>query len=192
MGRELPGSEGGYGAAVEHRAGGARRHLPVALSDVPERAARDADLLQRAIRGCRRNPRSRAARHAVQHFGRDRLHRPVRYRNFELRRHGELHGRAARRGAHRCRRGLAGGHDAAAPGTDDGDRGQPRLLPMAVSTNSSAEVQRPLATVVIGGLISATLLTLLVLPALYPWFCHARRSVSAAARDASYAPHLAE
>jgi predicted RND superfamily exporter protein len=52
------------------------------------------------------------------------------------------------------------------------------FLPMALSTNSGAEVQRPLATVVIGGLISATLLTLLVLPALYPWFCHARRALS--------------
>ena len=49
------------------------------------------------------------------------------------------------------------------------------FLPMALSTNSGAEVQRPLATVVIGGLISATLLTLLVLPALYSWFCRARR-----------------
>ena len=66
------------------------------------------------------------------------------------------------------------------------------FLPMAVSTNSGAEVQRPLATVVIGGLISATLLTLLVLPALYPWFCHARRSVRAAPRDVAYAPHPAE
>ncbi len=42
------------------------------------------------------------------------------------------------------------------------------FLPMAVSTSAGAEVQRPLATVVIGGLITATLLTLLVLPALYP------------------------
>jgi heavy metal efflux system protein len=66
------------------------------------------------------------------------------------------------------------------------------FLPMAVSTNSGAEVQRPLATVVIGGLISATLLTLLVLPALYPWFCRARRSARAAAPDASYAPQPAE
>jgi len=37
-----------------------------------------------------------------------------------------------------------------------------------VSTSAGAEVQRPLATVVIGGLVTATLLTLLVLPALYP------------------------
>ena len=66
------------------------------------------------------------------------------------------------------------------------------FLPMALSTNSGAEVQRPLATVVIGGLISATLLTLLVLPALYPWFCRARRFVGAAAHNASYAPQPAE
>ncbi|MCB0517380.1 MAG: CusA/CzcA family heavy metal efflux RND transporter [Lewinellaceae bacterium] len=44
------------------------------------------------------------------------------------------------------------------------------FLPMALSTGDGAEVQRPLATVVIGGLISATLLTLLVLPILYIWF----------------------
>lgn len=41
------------------------------------------------------------------------------------------------------------------------------FVPMAIATGTGAEVQRPLATVVIGGLISATLLTLLVLPALY-------------------------
>ncbi len=41
------------------------------------------------------------------------------------------------------------------------------FLPMAISTTAGAEVQRPLATVVIGGLISATLLTLVVLPVLY-------------------------
>ena len=40
---------------------------------------------------------------------------------------------------------------------------------MAVSTNAGAEVQRPLATVVIGGLVTATMLTLLLLPALYDW-----------------------
>lgn len=44
------------------------------------------------------------------------------------------------------------------------------FLPMALSTGMGAEVQRPLATVVIGGVISSTLLTLLVLPALYLLF----------------------
>jgi cobalt-zinc-cadmium resistance protein CzcA len=66
------------------------------------------------------------------------------------------------------------------------------FLPMALSTNSGAEVQRPLATVVIGGLISATVLTLLVLPALYSWFCRALPSVRPAAGDARYAPQPAE
>src|SRR5216684_922008 len=44
------------------------------------------------------------------------------------------------------------------------------FVPMAFATGTGAEVQKPLATVVIGGLISATLLTLLVLPALYSRF----------------------
>ena len=44
------------------------------------------------------------------------------------------------------------------------------FVPMAIATGTGAEVQRPLATVVIGGLISSTLLTLLVLPALYHIF----------------------
>ena len=44
------------------------------------------------------------------------------------------------------------------------------FLPMALATSIGAEVQRPLATVVIGGLISSTILTLLLLPALYSWF----------------------
>jgi cobalt-zinc-cadmium resistance protein CzcA len=41
---------------------------------------------------------------------------------------------------------------------------------MAIATGAGAEVQRPLATVVIGGIISSTILTLLVLPALYALF----------------------
>jgi cobalt-zinc-cadmium resistance protein CzcA len=45
------------------------------------------------------------------------------------------------------------------------------FLPMALSTTPGAEIQRPLATVVIGGLITSTLLTTLVLPTIYPWFC---------------------
>ena len=44
------------------------------------------------------------------------------------------------------------------------------FLPMALSTSDGAEMQRPLATVVIGGLITSTLLTSLVVPAIYPWF----------------------
>ncbi len=44
------------------------------------------------------------------------------------------------------------------------------FIPMALATTPGAEIQRPLATVVIGGLITSTLLTALVLPAIYPWF----------------------
>ena len=44
------------------------------------------------------------------------------------------------------------------------------FVPMALATSMGAEVQRPLATVVIGGVISSTILTLFVLPVLYPWF----------------------
>jgi cobalt-zinc-cadmium resistance protein CzcA len=51
------------------------------------------------------------------------------------------------------------------------------FVPMAIATETGAEVQRPLATVVIGGLISATLLTLVVLPALYARFSARHRSL---------------
>ncbi|HKR21729.1 MAG TPA: CusA/CzcA family heavy metal efflux RND transporter [Pyrinomonadaceae bacterium] len=44
------------------------------------------------------------------------------------------------------------------------------FIPMAISSSAGAEVQRPLATVVIGGLITSTVLTLLILPTLYGWF----------------------
>jgi heavy metal efflux system protein len=51
------------------------------------------------------------------------------------------------------------------------------FVPMAIATGSGAEVQRPLATVVIGGIVSSTLLTLVLLPSLYAWI--ERRSESA-------------
>lgn len=44
------------------------------------------------------------------------------------------------------------------------------FVPMALAHGAGEEVQKPLATVVIGGLVSATLLTLFVLPALYRWW----------------------
>ena len=44
------------------------------------------------------------------------------------------------------------------------------FIPMALGSSAGAEVQRPLATVVVGGLLSATLLTLFVIPTLYAWF----------------------
>ena len=44
------------------------------------------------------------------------------------------------------------------------------LIPMLLSNGLGAEIQKPLAAVIVGGLISSTLLTLVVLPTLYPWF----------------------
>lgn len=49
------------------------------------------------------------------------------------------------------------------------------FLPMAVASSAGSEVQRPLATVVIGGLATSTALTLLVLPTLYAWWMEAKR-----------------
>ena len=49
------------------------------------------------------------------------------------------------------------------------------FVPMALATGTGAEVQKPLATVVIGGLITATLLTLIVLPALYKLFSKTKK-----------------
>lgn len=53
------------------------------------------------------------------------------------------------------------------------------FVPMALSTAPGAEVQRPLATVVIGGLVTATLLTLLVLPVVYAMLVPRQRPTSA-------------
>jgi len=52
------------------------------------------------------------------------------------------------------------------------------FLPMAISTGAGAEVQKPLATVVIGGLITATILTLIVLPLLYIIFTRKKNSMN--------------
>jgi cobalt-zinc-cadmium resistance protein CzcA len=67
------------------------------------------------------------------------------------------------------------------------------FVPMALATGTGAEVQKPIATVVIGGLISATLLTLLVLPALYVRFGQLKSNakgitlpVEKACRDEAY------
>ncbi|MCA1197914.1 CusA/CzcA family heavy metal efflux RND transporter [Sphingomonas sp. R647] len=57
------------------------------------------------------------------------------------------------------------------------------FVPMAIATGSGAEVQKPLATVVIGGLISATLLTLFVLPTLYARYGRRETDVAEVERD---------
>lgn len=50
------------------------------------------------------------------------------------------------------------------------------FVPMALATGTGAEVQKPIATVVIGGLVTATILTLVVLPALYQLFSRKQKS----------------
>ncbi|MBM3848512.1 MAG: CusA/CzcA family heavy metal efflux RND transporter, partial [Verrucomicrobia bacterium] len=52
------------------------------------------------------------------------------------------------------------------------------FVPMALSSSAGAEVQRPLATVVIGGIVTSTFLTLVVLPVLYEWTENRRRAAS--------------
>ncbi|GGZ41906.1 acriflavine resistance protein B [Echinicola pacifica] len=61
------------------------------------------------------------------------------------------------------------------------------FLPMAISHSAGAEVQRPLATVVVGGLISATLLTLLVVPVLYTLLAGKKINLKRAPKLASFA-----
>ena len=58
------------------------------------------------------------------------------------------------------------------------------FVPMAIATGSGAEVQRPLATVVIGGIVSSTFLTLVLLPTLYEWI-ERRKERAAAAEEGS-------
>ncbi|MBX3744180.1 MAG: efflux RND transporter permease subunit [Verrucomicrobiae bacterium] len=63
------------------------------------------------------------------------------------------------------------------------------FVPMAISTGAGAEVQRPLATVVIGGIITSTFLTLVLLPVLYEWI---ERSVRPALAKAEVIEHSRE
>jgi len=61
------------------------------------------------------------------------------------------------------------------------------LLPMALSHGIGSEVQKPLAVVIIGGLISATALTLIVLPTLYLLFANRQRPADSSEHDAPIA-----
>ncbi len=89
----------------------------------------------------------------------------------QLRAEGMSAAEAARAGAERRFRAVIMTASVAALG----------FVPMALATSAGAEVQKPLATVVIGGLVTATLLTLFVLPSLYAWlFGRAERSIGAA------------
>ena len=54
------------------------------------------------------------------------------------------------------------------------------FVPMAIATDAGAEVQRPLATIVIGGIITSPLLTLVLLPVLYDWIERNRPALAGA------------
>jgi cobalt-zinc-cadmium resistance protein CzcA len=63
------------------------------------------------------------------------------------------------------------------------------LLPMALSTAVGAETSRPFAVVIIGGLVTATLVTLFILPLLYPWF-ETEKQVQSKLTDSSEPPSI--
>jgi cobalt-zinc-cadmium resistance protein CzcA len=68
------------------------------------------------------------------------------------------------------------------------------FVPMAIATGTGAEVQRPLATVVIGGILSSTFLTLILLPVLYSWFEREQKSAATPAEEIqetepAFSPH---
>jgi heavy metal efflux system protein len=54
------------------------------------------------------------------------------------------------------------------------------FVPMMLATGIGAEVQRPLATVIVGGVVTSTLLTLVILPAIYPWLSASNRAARGA------------
>jgi cobalt-zinc-cadmium resistance protein CzcA len=66
------------------------------------------------------------------------------------------------------------------------------FVPMMLATGVGSEVQRPLATVVVGGLVTSTLLTLVILPSLYPWFAGQRAGQSGSQGPGAREPGPAE
>ena len=123
---------------------------------------------QRAVRADRWNRCAVAARtqSQPQRVGRDDC--PGRYRRVERTRDVGVHRTAACWRTRLGRRRARGGRDVRfRPVLMTALVASAGFIPMAISTSAGAEVQRPLATVVIGGLVSATLLTLLVLPTVY-------------------------
>jgi cobalt-zinc-cadmium resistance protein CzcA len=64
------------------------------------------------------------------------------------------------------------------------------LAPLLAATGVGAEVQQPLATVVVGGLVSSTILTLLVIPAVHKWFAPRPATETRPHHDPTFAHHL--
>jgi cobalt-zinc-cadmium resistance protein CzcA len=118
----------------------------------------------------RRRHRAVGPRHAVLDLGGGGLHRALGRRRPERPGHDHLHQPAAREGREARRRDHPRLDHALRPVLMTALVASLGFVPMALARGTGSEVQRPLATVVIGGLISSTLLTLVVLPALYRIF----------------------
>jgi cobalt-zinc-cadmium resistance protein CzcA len=155
---------------VRRRGAGAHRARSEAPRDAALAALRDDGLHRCPARALGGDRDALAARDAILHLGRGGLHRTLRRRGAErlvmvsfineLRERGRPLDAAIREGALTRLRPVLMTALVASLG----------FFPMALATGTGAEVQRPLATVVIGGLVSSTALTLLVLPALYCLF----------------------
>ena len=130
-------------------------------------ASGPADLSQRAVRRRRRRRGAVGSRDPVLGLYGRRLHRAVRRGRVERSRPGLLCRATRTRRSLGQRRNRPRRELRLRPVLMTALVASLGFLPMALSTAPGAEVQRPLATVVIGGLVTATILTLLVLPAVY-------------------------
>ena len=155
------------GSPAVRRSRGARHHLRDAVPDVRRRALRGGRVRRSAVRADRGGPRALAARTPVLDPGGCRLHRGGGRRGAQRRRHGERGARAAATPAWPAQiRSPVAPVTVLRPVLTTALVAAIGFVPMALSTRAGAEVQRPLATVVIGGILSSTILALGVLPVL--------------------------
>ena len=161
------------GAAAPHHRGADLLCIDLRAAGVGARiGARRAARVQRGAAGAHRRRRGAvAARDGVLDLLGGRIHRAVGRRGAQRARDAHLHpSTGARRACHSKEAIYRGALTRLRPVVMTALVASLGFVPMAIATGTGAEVQKPLATVVIGGLISATLLTLVVLPALYARF----------------------
>ena len=146
--------------------------LPAALPDVRLAAAGDPGVLQRAVRHHRRHHRAVGVGRVPVGAGLGRLHRADRHRRAERRRDDFLHQRCRRSRARRQFREavMEGARRRLRPVMLTATIAALGLTPFLFASGPGSEIQKPLAIVVIGGLVTATLLTLILLPILYDRF----------------------
>ena len=140
-------------------------------------SARDALLVFSAVpaRADGRHCRLVAPRHDILHVRRSRVHRALRRRRAQWTGDADLHAAIDPAGLDKDDAIRVGAITRLRPVVITALVASLGFVPMAFATGTGAEVQKPLATVVIGGLISATVLTLFVLPALYAYFTEEAR-----------------